>query len=278
MRANNLAQVSTSTGTGNFTLGAAWNNCETLNSFFGLNHYFEYMIRNDNGEYEKGVGYLSNSTTLVRMFVIDTNAHTPVAINFSAGNKVVMCSTDVGNGTVPYARTDSPIVSLHSTGATAATIALAANRPRLCPFWLHRPVQCTAIGLRVTTLAATSTIRIAVYQMTTNGSTYTFNLLDDVGEVDSTTTGEKNLTYTRKLGAGTYFMAAISAQTPTIQAYPTTSAEVGLTLNAGTATANSFDYGSTLAGSAAAAPTTMSIANPSAATTSPRIHLKGTYL
>lgn len=279
MRANNLAQTSTSTGTGNFTLGSVWNGCLTFNSFFGINHRFEYVIRNDNGEMEKGIGYLSDATTLVRSLVLDSHLGTPTAINFGAGTKVVMCSTDAGECAIPIVRGDSPVVSLHSVAATAATVALAANRPRLSAFWLNRPFQCTQIGCRVTTPIASSNVRLAVYQLTAaTASGYTFTLLDDVGTVDSTSTGEKNLTYTRKLGAGIYFTAAISNTNPTLQAYPAGTGEVGLAINAGTITGSHFDVGSTLAGSNAAAPLTMLIANPTANSTSPRIHFKGAYL
>lgn len=280
MRANNVAQSSTATGAGtSFSLGASWNGCRTFNDFFGLNHFFEYVIRNDNGEMEKGLGYLINSTTLFRHVVLDNHLGTTTLVNFGAGTKIVMCSTDAGEGIVPIVRGDSPIVSLHSVAAAAATLALAANRPRLSAFWLNRPFQCAQIGCRVTTAATTSNVRLAVYQLTTaNVSGYTFTLLDDVGTIDSTTTGEKNLTYTRKLGSGVYFTAAISNAAPTLQAYPAGTGEVGLSINAGTATGSHFDFGSTLAGSNAAAPLTMSIANPAANSTSPRIHFKGAYL
>lgn len=279
MRANSIGQQSTSTGTGNFTLGAVWKSSSTFESWFGLNHYFEYNIRNDNGEWEKGIGYMSDSTTLVRAQPLDSHLRTTALVNFGAGTKAVLCSTDAGEGIVPIARSDSPIVSLHSVGATAATVALAANRPRLSAFWMNRPFQCSEIGCRVTTAAATSNIRLAVYQLiSATSSGYTFKLLDDVGTVDSTTTGEKNLTYTRKLGAGVYFTAAISNAAPTVQAYPAGTGEVGLSINAGTATGSHFDFGSTLAGSNAAGPLTMLIANPSANATAPRIHFKGAYL
>lgn len=281
MRANNVAQTSTTTGSGtSFTLGSAWNGCLTFNNFFGLNHIFEYVIRNDNGEMEKGLGYLSNASTLFRLQVLDNHLGTPVAINFGAGTKIVMCATDAGEGVVPIMRNDSPVVSLHSVGATAATIALAANRPRLSAFWLNRPFQCSQIGCRVATVATSANIRLAVYQiLSATASGYTFKLLDDVGTVDAAaSTGEKNLTYTRKLGSGVYFTAAISNAAPTVQAYPAGTGEVGLSMLNGTATGSHFDYGSTLAGSNAAAPLTMVIANPTANATSPRIHFKGSYL
>lgn len=280
MRANNVAQTSTATGSGtSFALGSAWGTCVTFNTFFGLNHIFEYVIRNDNGEMEKGLGYLTDASTLFRMQVLDNHLGTALPVDFGAGTKIVMCSTDAGEGIVPMVRNDSPIVSLHSVAATAATVALAANRPRLSAFWLNRPFQCTQIGCRVTTLAASSNIRLAVYQLSSaTSSGYTFKLLDDVGAVDSTSAGEKNLTYTRKLGAGVYFTAAISNAAPAVQAYPTGTGEVGLSILNGTTTGSHFDYGSALAGSNAVAPLTILIANPTGNSTSPRIHFKGAYL
>lgn len=280
LRANNVAQSSIATGADtSFPLGASWNGCRTFNDFFGLNHFFEYVIRNDNGEMEKGLGYLIDSTTLFRHAVLDNHLGTATLVNFGTGTKIVMCSADAGEGIVPIIRGDAPVVSLHSVAAPSATLALAANRPRLSAFWLNRPFQCTQIGCRVTTAVAGSNVRLAVYQLTTaSASGYTFKLLDDVGTVDSTTTGEKNLTYTRKLGSGVYFTAAISNTNPALQAYPGGTGEVGLSILNGTSTGSHFDYGSALAGSNAIAPLTMLIANPSANSTSPRIHFKGAYL
>lgn len=278
MKANNIGEVSTSIGTGNFTTTGVYRHCGSFSSWFGLNHRFEYVIRNDNGEWEKGLGYMTSATTMVRETPIDNHNRTPTLVNFSAGNKVILCATDAGEGIVPINRTDSPTVSLHSVGASAATIALVANRPRLSAFWLNRPFQCAEIGLRVTTASAGSSTRIALYQLVgASSSGYSFALLDDVGTVDSATTGEKNLTYARKLGAGVYYTAAISTATPTVQAYPAGTGEVGVSILNGTATGSHFDAG-VMSGSSATAPLTVLIANPSANSTSPRIHLKGAYV
>ena len=103
MSANKIAETSLSTGTGNFTLAGAWSvpssfitGNRTFNSFYGLNHRFPYMIQDQLGNWEKGVGYLSGATTLVRERVIDNSLGTTALINFTAGDKLVMVPTDAG--------------------------------------------------------------------------------------------------------------------------------------------------------------------------------------
>jgi len=84
-------EVSTTTGTGNFTLAAA-NARTTFNDWFGTGgtDLFYYAILNrDVDEWEYGTGHLSDATTLVRDTVIgSSNAN--ALVNFSAGSKDVI--------------------------------------------------------------------------------------------------------------------------------------------------------------------------------------------
>lgn len=282
MKANNLAQTSTTTGTGNLTLVATgWNGCKPLSTFFTqATHRFEYTIQNDNGEKEKGIGYLSNSTTLVRERVIDNHLQTNALVNFSAGTKVVMCSTDAGSGIVQMVRSDGELCSLHNVSGTAGTVALTANVARLVPFWLHRPLAASAIGLNVTTVVASTTLRLAIYQITnvdtTNG--YTFSLLHDAGSAASSgSAGNREFTLTNFfLGVGIYWLYAVSNGAPTVRSILAGSGSVGLN-DVGGATANQFTAASNT-GAISAAPATVTIAQPTANTTTPRIYLKGRYL
>lgn len=279
MKANNIGQVSTSTGTGNFTLGSVWNNCETFFSWFGLNHRFEYLIRHEDGTYEKGLGYLSNSTTLVRELVIDSHLHIGSLVDFAAGNKVVMCSTDVGSGIVPICRPDGVITSLHSLSAAATTVSLTANNPRLVPFWLHRPLQTSAIGIEVTGAGTSSNILLALYQLTVANSVsgYSFSLMEQIGSVASNTTGFKEISYTRKLGVGTYFIYTASTVTCTVRANPASTGEIGLSVLNGTTGANFFSFG-TVTNSGTTAPGSLTLAAPTGNSTSPKAFFKGAWL
>lgn len=72
--ADRVAETSTTSGTGNFTLSGALNvNRITFNAAFGTNVPFYYVIENTAGEYEIGLGYLSGATTLARSQVIKSS-------------------------------------------------------------------------------------------------------------------------------------------------------------------------------------------------------------
>lgn len=87
---NLVHQSSTTTGTGNFTL-AAVNGKQSFATAFGTGsgNKFDYFISNRGGaEWERGIGYMSSSTVMVRETVLEsTNAN--AAVNFSAGTKDV---------------------------------------------------------------------------------------------------------------------------------------------------------------------------------------------
>lgn len=88
-------QVSSTTGTGNFTVGSV-NGKQTFNAAFGTggSDVFNYFISNrDVNEWEVGTGSLSDSTTLVRDTVI-ASSNAGSLVNFSAGTKDVTNSYD----------------------------------------------------------------------------------------------------------------------------------------------------------------------------------------
>lgn len=280
MRANNLAQTSETTGTGNLTLSATgFNGCQTLFSFFGANHRFEYVIKNSNGELEKGQGYLTDAVTLVRETVISNHLGTNTTINFSAGTKLVACSTDAGSGIVPFVRSDGELCSLHVTSTAAGTLTLTANQGRLIPFWLHRPLSASAIGINVTTVVASTNVRLGIYQLASVNTTtgYTFTKLIDAGSLSSAgSAGNREFVITNNLGVGTYFMYCVSNGTISVRSVPVASGSVGLNDSSG-ATSTSFTV-ATNTGAITAAPETIVVAQPSSNATAPRVYLKGRYL
>ena len=86
-----VKDTTTSTGTGNITLsGTAPSGFQTFASCFTQNDSdaFGYAIIGG-AEWETGVGYLLNATTLVRMEVFDSSAGQYTFVNFSAGSKDV---------------------------------------------------------------------------------------------------------------------------------------------------------------------------------------------
>jgi len=242
MSANNIAETSTSTGTGNFTLAGAWSQAGTFNtgnltfnSFYGTNHVFPYMIRDTSGNWESGEGYLSASTTLVRSNVFNNSLGTTAKIDFSAGDKIVFVPTDAR----AFGSRMLNQVNYSLTGQSVGTrgeITLTANRMYVIPTLITAPTKLSAIAYTVTLGAATSTARIGIYNLTKQpdgGNNYdsTFSLLVDLGTIDVTTAGIKSISTTIKLGQGVYGFAIISNGAPKIMSGNTNLLELGLSPN-----------------------------------------------
>jgi hypothetical protein len=85
-----VEETTTTTGTGNLTLGGASGvGLRTFNAAVGLNARVPYAIgQDDQSEWEVGVGYLSASTTFVRERVI-SSSNANAAVSFSAGTKKI---------------------------------------------------------------------------------------------------------------------------------------------------------------------------------------------
>jgi hypothetical protein len=90
MLADRVKESSTTTGTGNITLGGTTTGYQTFNTAFGTSVEFYYVIDDGAGNLEIGIGHLSSSTTLVRDKVLySTNAN--ALVSFAAGTKTVYC-------------------------------------------------------------------------------------------------------------------------------------------------------------------------------------------
>lgn len=114
--ANLVHQISTTTGTGNFTLSAV-NGKQSFATAFGTGvttDVFDYFISNEGAaEYERGTGHMSDSTTLVRDTVIEsTNSN--LAVSFSAGAKNVV--------------NDIPALNQYRSDGTALTAVDTADK------------------------------------------------------------------------------------------------------------------------------------------------------
>lgn len=92
-----VKETSTTTGTGDFTLGGAATQFVSFSSRFtnGTERAADplyYCIQGQTGtEWEVGKGYLSGATTLVRLQVF-ASSNADAAVNFSAGTKDVFCT------------------------------------------------------------------------------------------------------------------------------------------------------------------------------------------
>lgn len=128
---NLVYEVSTTTGTGSFTLypmisdtpSQAFRN---FSDAFGTGAAatFYYCIRNRTvAEYEVGIGYMSNSTTLVRQTIIESS-NSNNAVNFSTGTKDIICDIpaeyQVDSNTLGSLAYDSSITVSQISNATIA--------------------------------------------------------------------------------------------------------------------------------------------------------------
>lgn len=105
--------VSTSTGTGNFTLGSA---LAGFKSFVDGTYY--YVIDNQAGDWEMGLGTISGST-LTRSPILSSNSNN--LVNFSSGTKFVF--------------SDLPTAIISELAGTNK-IPMSITYPFLDPTWL----------------------------------------------------------------------------------------------------------------------------------------------
>lgn len=241
MSANNIAETSTSTGTGNFTLAGAIVDAAnyiygaTFSSFYGVNHLFPYRIEDTNNNWELGEGYLSASSTLVRQNVFNNSLGTTAKIDFPAGSKRVFVPTEARAfggrmlNKVNYSLTGQSV-------GVRGEITLTANRMYVTPTLITAPCRLTKIAYTCTLQAASSSMRIGIYNLikqsdTGNNYDTNFTLLVDLGTVDTSTTGIKFINTDIKLGQGVYGFAIISNGAPRIMSSSTNIIDLGLSPN-----------------------------------------------
>ena len=89
MFADRVKETTTTIGTGNITLAGASPQFQSINAGIGLLTLFPYAIVGQTGtEWEVGMGFLSNATTLVRERVT-ASSNSGSLVNFSVGTKDV---------------------------------------------------------------------------------------------------------------------------------------------------------------------------------------------
>jgi hypothetical protein len=79
------------------------------------------------------------------------------------------------------------------------------NRLYLYPVFIQESITIDRLGMEVQTQAASSTIRLGIYNSDSNGDPLT--LLLDAGTVSGTTTGLKAITVSQTLSTGLYYLA-----------------------------------------------------------------------
>ena len=231
----NWARVTTTTtGTGNLTLSAV-TGYPTLNDVVGTNRRFSYaiLLDSDGTPIEEGIGYLSASTTLVRERVTATYASStyddtsPSAVSLAAGTYRVISSgsADVIQGAALNVNRNASvgsqklIPSQHMTANNASSTGYTCvvNRLVYVPFYLGTSAEIDALGIRVGTGAASSSVRLGIYDIDATG--HPNKLLGETGALASATSSTDvigTIGTPIRLQPGWYYTAIVSDGTPAV--------------------------------------------------------------
>lgn len=260
MSANKVAETSTSTGTGDFVLAGAWNVADSYNTgnrtFFAafkkINHFFPYLIQDKQGNWEKGIGYLSAATTLVRYTVLDTSAAvgSKTKLNFAAGEKLVMAPAEARGVGAAGMNTMNFNTSPHNVGIKGGNLTVTANRLYLTPYVFDTPTRITAMGHYIRNTVGGATCRMGIFNANkqlperSGAAAYDtfFKMLSDQGTFDVATPGLKSIACDEVVGKGVYLIASVFSGAVSVMANTTNNIDVGLAFNAYEGNAVSYFY------------------------------------
>lgn len=218
MIADRVHETTTITGTGDLTTLGAETGKVTFNSCFGTNNRFPYLLDDEAGAWEIGIGYLSGATTLVREQILHSS-NADALVNFSAGTKqvgvamIADCSlqgahkiaTDLGASHVPW------VFSQAADAKGGSTSSLTANRIFYHEFNLEVGAMFSGIAQYLNTASAAGTEAIfGIYDVGSDGRPG--NLLTDNNMIiDCASTGEKTSSFAANiyLSPGRYYGAAV---------------------------------------------------------------------
>ncbi len=124
-----VKETSTTTGTGTISLGGAVQGFETFVAGIGNSNTTYYSIVNANGEFEVGLGTVTDATpdTLARTTVI-SSSNSDSAVNFSAGSKDVFCTLPASKAVIKdasgniVANNGSNLTALNASNLASGTV------------------------------------------------------------------------------------------------------------------------------------------------------------
>lgn len=197
MLANGIKETTATTGTGTVTL-AQVTGYARFSSAFPTGSLVQYAIK-DGNNWEWGTGTTGASNTLARTYVSATLVSGTYTINGESvitlsGNAEVYCSSQGGNwqgvnGSQPV---NNAYFAKFGGGQYRVGTGYYTGAGRTSPILCPRPFLLKKLAIAVSTLAATSTVKGAVYA--DNGSNYPGKRLYITGAYDVSTTGVKEET------------------------------------------------------------------------------------
>lgn len=207
MLANNVRQITTSEGLGPLTLGPSVDYGRTLSSQYGIGDPIPYTADDRAGNWEMGIGHLSDPNTLVRDIFVDGSAST--FISFAAGTKQVFITPHSGSfapssqGQMDYNNVfgincgPQPGAQGHSDRENNKQFARALQ--------LDEDLLVSFLGFYVSTSSPTATARCGISRLI-NGVPEDLYLMDEVLDVTSTGNIETPLPTPLILKAGWYLI------------------------------------------------------------------------
>jgi hypothetical protein len=148
-----VKETSTTTGTGTFDLGGAVSGFESFVTAIGNGNTTYYSIVNENGEFEVGLGTVTDAATdtLSRDTII-SSSNSDAAVNFTAGTKNVFCTLPASKAVILdssgniVANNGSNLTNLNADNLASGTLP-DARFPATLP---------AASGVNLTSLNATN--------------------------------------------------------------------------------------------------------------------------
>lgn len=203
MLANNVRQETISTGLGAITLGAVVDNGRAFSSRFAVNERCSYFIDDRAGNFETGIGYLSDSTTLVRETFLDGSAST--FVSFAAGTKQVYVAASAqtqGPIRTGYLNADGakPYLSGMYDYGSVSNRTLSAGWVYLLPYCLLTDVVISGLGVDVISLAAAAGELTELGLYVTDYSLNTYRQVARTGVIDLSATGATGINTASFLG------------------------------------------------------------------------------
>lgn len=232
MLVNFASETISAGGTGNLTVSGAVDSAHvTLNNAIGLDHYFNYVIKDGNNR-EEGIGHLSASTTVVRDLALETivsgtldntspsfiNVSTSATISINAASHGFMAAYGQYYDTV-IGGCEGVSCNMFATGISSYSLGMSADVAYLTPCYLPYPKMVSNIDLCCKVSAASGGAHVGAYRMASNGQPGTlFADFTNGSPFDCSTTGTKQKTLgTPVLFPGGQFWMCILVNNATLQ-------------------------------------------------------------